>query len=1081
MTQALPSRVRCGDVEVDLKAGELYASGQRVRIQEQPLQLLRILIGRAGKIVTRDEIKNTLWPNDTVVEFDNAINTAIRKLRIAFGDSNEHPKYIETVARRGYRFIAPVEDLSSSAGDSSAHAAATGEPAVLTPAMEPAALSGKTVSHYRVLEVIGGGGMGVVYKGEDLRLDRAVALKFLPEEMGSDKRAVERFEREARAASTLDHPNICSIYEFGEHQDQPFIVMPLLQGQTLRDHLSMLSAGGIRLGMDEFFEIAIQICNGLKAAHAKGIIHRDIKPANIFITSSGQVKILDFGLAKLLPTGNETGGGGWQVEPGGAGAAPQPARAVEVDKTLTLRSSTAGTAGYMSPEQVRGEELDARTDIFSFGLVLYEMATGKRAFTGHSRAAIQAAILSVAPAPVLEQNPNLPPGLNDVISKALQKDRSLRYQSAAELGGELERVRSSAQVQSAARNRSLLWLAGALAALLALGLVAWLGWSRTVPPPELREQQLTANPIDDPVTGGAISPDGKYVAYHDQTGLYLRYLDSGETHLIGLPAELSARIDSVCWIPKAGKLLADVRSSDGFDIWIITALSKEEPRLLYRHGKQPAVAPDGQSIAFLGYEPGSAQRAVWVGGVSGEPPRKVFDGAETEAVFAPTWSPDGQWIAYAKHWKTSGDSWSSAIEAVPVGGGVPKTLLAESSLPQTSTLVLGPVDGAVFAQKWSPDGRLIFSVTQGVDSSHARPRYSLWKVAADPHTAEVTGQPAPLTRWTDFGFANLTVTEDGKILSFLKDRSWSDIYLGELSPDEATMTEPHRFTLDDRGSEQGVWMHDSRAILFDSKRNGKREIFRQALDENVAAVVVSGPRDVYGVDISPDDKWLIYWEAGAPGGGAGSTAVANPRVDARAHRRLMHRAVAGGSPEPLFQTPQAVSPVGAFYCASSPNAVVPCVFGVQEGKELAFYSLDPVRGQGARLGAIRVSNLLSDLSWSVSSDGSRVVLVDKDSYSGKIEVLNLLDGTRSQVPLDAGAGRLECVATTADGKSFLVTTLVGGSSRLALVSPSGKVQFLLSSGGLRQFASSPMPSPDGKYLAFQAQTRDSNLWMIDNF
>jgi Tol biopolymer transport system component len=359
----------------------------------------------------------------------------------------------------------------------------------------------------------------------------------------------------------------------------------------------------------------------------------------------------------------------------------------------------------------------------------------------------------------------------------------------------------------------------------------------------------------------------------------------------------------------------------------------------------------------------------------------------------------------------------------------------------------------------------------------------LWKVAADPHTAEVAGQPEPLTQWTDFGFANLTVTDDGKILSFVKDRSWSDVYVGELSPDATSMTEPHRFTLDDRGSEQAVWMRDSRAIFFDSKRNGKREIFRQALDENVAAVVISGSHDVYGVDISPDGKWFLYWESasGASGGGTGSTTASSPRVDARANRRLMHRAVAGGSPEPLFRAPHAASGVGAFYCASNPKAVVPCVLAMQEGKELAFYSLDPVLGQGNRLGTIQVSSLVGNASWTVSSDGSRVVLVDEDKYSGRIELLDLLAGTRSEVSLDPGAGRLESVTTSADGRSFFVTTLVGGSSRLALVTPSGKVKFLLSSEGLRQFASSPMPSPDGKYLAFQAHTRDSNLWMIDSF
>ncbi len=479
MSQGQPSRVRCGDVEVDLKAGELSASGQRIRLQEQPFQVLRILIDHAGKVVTREEIKEKLWPNGTIVEFDNAINTAIRKLRTAFADSNEHPKFIETVARRGYRFIMAVEELDSSPGSGSLLQAgpSVGPLAGTSLADQPTGLSGKTVSHYRVLEVIGGGGMGVVYKAEDLRLDRAVALKFLPEEMGGDQRAVERFEREARAVSTLDHPNICSIYEFGEHQDQPFIVMPLLDGQTLRDQLA-IEPGHTALPLVHLVELAIQIARGLAAAHEKGIIHRDIKPANIFITTKGMAKILDFGLAKVLEGAGDTLAMAANAQ---AGSEQEPPPSLGL--TLSRTGATIGTAGYMSPEQVRGEQLDARTDLFSFGLVLYEMATGHRAFSGETAAEVRDAILHQTPVPVREVNPTLPLKLETIVNKTLAKDRDLRYQSAAQIIADLEDLKPGTRTEAGQpRSRSYLRPLMAFAIVIAIIAAAAFYWHSSKAP-----------------------------------------------------------------------------------------------------------------------------------------------------------------------------------------------------------------------------------------------------------------------------------------------------------------------------------------------------------------------------------------------------------------------------------------------------------------------------------------------------------------------------------------------------------------------------------------------------------------------
>jgi serine/threonine protein kinase len=458
---------------------------------------------------------------------------------------------------------------------------------------------GQTISHYCILGRLGGGGMGVVYQAQDIRLGRHVALKFLPEKHSEDRQALERFQREARTASELNHPHICTIHDFDEYAGQPFLVMELLEGQTLKHRIA-----GKPLPTDELLELGIQIADALDAAHAKGIVHRDIKPANLFVTRRGQAKVLDFGLAKLM-AGRQP-----------VGVLPRPISEDE-EGPLSSPGTVLGTVAYMSPEQARGQELDARTDLFSFGVVLYEMATGRRPFVGKTSAVIFDAILNQTPVSPLELNPGLPAELQPIINKAMEKDRELRCQTAAELRADLKRLKrdlDSGRVRAVSETatatlapprprwfRRLAWPAACGVVALLLGGSVWLAFFR--PPPETTHQ-----PTADASAKSAL-PAMRVVPFTTYPGSEYQPAFSPDGNQIAF-----------VW---------DGEQRDNFDIYVKDIRTGAQVRLTKDPADDfsPVSRPDGSRIAFARFDKKTGEGGDFPGRC---PPRRPRD----EVMFA---------------------------------------------------------------------------------------------------------------------------------------------------------------------------------------------------------------------------------------------------------------------------------------------------------------------------------------------------------------------------------------------------------------------------------------------------------------
>jgi serine/threonine protein kinase/Tol biopolymer transport system component len=923
-------------------------------------------------------------------------------------------------------------------------------------------LAGQTFGVYTLISQIGQGGMGSVWLAErsDGRFDRRVAVKALNIALIGNA-GEERFKREGSILGRLSHPHIAELYDAGVSQaGQPYLVLEHVDGAHIDrycDHRTLPVKGRVRIFLD--------VLEAVGHAHANQIVHRDIKPSNVLVTTEGKVKLLDFGIAKLLPEGGQTG----------------------VATLLTQEAGGAMTPEYAAPEQVTGGPVTNATDVYALGVLLYSLLTGQQP-TGpgpHSAASLVKSILETEP-PLMSQilapsgaetemaaaSRGTTPGklsrllqgdLDTIVVHALKKNPQGRYASAESFADDLRRYLRDEPIAARRdtlvlrtikfmrrRRRTMIVVPLAAMALAGATTAAWF-LSRPEALPQLPQRRLTANAEDLPVRDAAISPDSKYLGYGDDQGIHLQVVETGATQTVAMPPGIrqgNARWVFRTWYPDSKRFLALVDIPDGPDsLWSVPIEGGDPLKIaeISDIGQRALISPDGSKIAYLRVRSGIGDREIWLMGSKGESPHRILM-ADSKSRFGDfAWSPSGKRIIYT--YAVRGRNLNPLVESCDLtGAGTTKVL---------------PNFG-VSAMTWISPGRFIFA--RRPDRTAPTESDNLWELKVDEITGIPQGKVHRLTGWSGFSIDSISATADGKHLAFRSSNQHLSVFVGDLASDGTYIANPHRLVNDDNLNIALAWTPDSRELIFSAQKLANRLIYKQALDPgSTPQLITSGSgANFYIARLSPDGASLLL--EGEP--------IVPPREMA-----VYQVSLSGGVPRLMFPLQGFVQ----LWCTN--RAANSCVFERprENGNGLEIASFDPLSGHGKQVRLVPLEPGSSaevgfDYAWQISPDGSEIAVLKR--HQNQI-LLVLMSGSPTRVITVNGYADIGDLSWDVDSLGLMASASKTGGSTLLHVDLNGNVRPVWR--GPQTDPRLPVMSPDKRHLAISDSSHQANVWLIDNF